>query len=359
MPDLDPLLAPIRVGAPTGDDLRLVAGDLTFQKIGEHRSEIDPQLDPGGTGRTADWSAVERECESALRTKSKDLQISAWLTESWARRHGFAGLRDGLTLVRELSKTFWDGVHPGVDDGAIDPGVRARPLSWLGSSRDMMRSVKACPIVVVPEGETSLTWERYELSRIVDEQSLATDRSRHKELVAAGWTGGDDWRARLRGLPLSTLHEAHGNVESSLVVLEELRKLASERFSDGDAPNLIPLTNLLNEIREHLATYLTPPTESAPQSEDASAAGTTAPNGPAGSPGGPIRSREQAIRMLIEVADWYRKNEPHSPLGALVARAARWGAMPFEQVLREVVRDEGVLMRVWETLGIGPENSGS
>src|SRR5262245_51643957 len=126
MADLELLLAPIRVGAPTGDNLRLSSGDVTFQKIGEFRSELDPQLDPSGTGRAADWSAVVRECEEALKTKSKDLQIAAWLAEGWARRDGFGGLRDGLELVRELAKSFWDELHPGCEDGAVDAAVRAR-----------------------------------------------------------------------------------------------------------------------------------------------------------------------------------------------------------------------------------------
>jgi type VI secretion system protein ImpA len=356
MPDLDRLLAPIRVGAPTGDDLRLSSGDLTFQKIGELRSEIDPQLDPGGTGRAADWTAMVRECEEALRTKSKDLQIAAWLTEGWSRRDGFAGLRDGLTLVRELSYAYWDALHPGCDEGQIDPGVRARPLSWLGSSRDMLRSLKACPLMKL-DAETFLSWEHHELSRLVDHESLSTDHGRYQEMLNAGWIGGDEWRRRLRDQPLSALRETHANVESCLVLVEELRKLASERFADADAPNLIPLTNLLNEIREHLASYLAPPAlESAPTAE-ATASGTS-PSAQ-GSMAGPIRSREQALRMLVEVADWYRKNEPHSPIAPLVARAARWGSLPFEQVLREVVQDEGVLTRVWEMLGIRPESSGS
>jgi type VI secretion system protein ImpA len=164
MAELEPLLAPIRAQAPAGDNLRLSSGDLTFQKIGEHRSELDPQIDPSGTGRSADWNAVIGECERALKTKTKDLQIAAWLTEAWARRDGFAGLRDGLTLMRALTGTFWHELHPGVDEGEIEPAVRARPLSWLGSSKELLRSVKSCPIVQ-PDSETSLSWEHYELSR--------------------------------------------------------------------------------------------------------------------------------------------------------------------------------------------------
>jgi type VI secretion system protein ImpA len=359
MAELELFLSPIRVGAPTGEDLRLSAGDLTFQRIGEHRSEVDPQLDPSGTGRTADWNAVVRECEVALQQKTKDLQIAAWLTEGWARRDGFTGLRDGLTLVRSLCETFWEGLHPGVDGGVIDPAVRARPLSWLGSSRDLLRSIKACPILR-EEGAPPLSWEHYELSQIVDQQSLGTDQTRYDEMIANGWIGGEEWRLRLRGTRLEKLQQIHATVGECEVALEELRKLASQRFEAADAPNLIPLGNLLNEIREHLASYLK--THAAPSTAARTAsAPVSAASSETALASGPIRSREQALRILTEVAEYYRKNEPHSPIAALVMRAARWGEMPFEQVLREVVQDEGVLTRAFDMLGIRsePEGAGS
>jgi type VI secretion system protein ImpA len=357
MADLESLLAPIRVGAPTGENLRLSNGDLTFQKIGEYRSEVDPQLDPSGAGRSADWTSVVRECEEALRTRSKDLQIAAWLAEAWARRDGFAGLRDGLELARELVRRFWDDVHPGIEDGAVDPAVRARPLSWLGSSKDLIRSVKACAIVK-PAPETSLSWEHYELSQIVDQHSLSTDKSRYRELLSNGWIGGDQWRAQLQKTPLPALRESHAALAACEVALEELRKAVSERFSDGDAPNLIPLGNLLHEIREHLELFVTPEPAGASEAPADTAADAAAEAAPAVE-SGPIRSRDQALRMLGEVAEYYRTYEPHSPIAALVARAARWGVMPFEHVLREVVQDESVLRRAFEMLGIRPEGSDS
>ncbi len=356
MADLESLLAPIRVGAPTGENLRLSSGDLTFHRIGEHRSEVDPKLDPNGTGRSADWPAVIRECEEALRSKSKDLQIAAWLAEGWARRDGFAGLRDGLELARELVRRFWDELHPGVEDGAVDPAVRARPLGWLGSSKDLIRSVKACPIVK-SDPDTSLSWEHYELAQIVDQHSLATDQRRYKELLSNGWIGGEQWRTRLKNTPAEVLRESHAALAACEVALEELRKAVSERVSDEDAPNLIPLGNLLHEIRGHLEQFVTVEIAAAADAP-ADAASAAAEPAPAAVTG-PIHTREQALRMLTEVAEYYRKYEPHSPIAALIARAARWGVMPFEPVLREVVQDENVLKRTFEMLGIRPEGPDS
>jgi type VI secretion system protein ImpA len=65
-------------------------------------------------------------------------------------------------------------------------------------------------------------------------------------------------------------------------------------------------------------------------------------------------SREDALRRLEEVGEYFRKHEPHSPVAPLVARAARWGRMPLEEVLKEVISDPGALTKIWETLGIRP-----
>ena len=63
------------------------------------------------------WPAVIEMATEALTTKSKDLQITVWLVEALVKQHGFAGLRDGLQLLRELQERFWPSLYPAVEDG--------------------------------------------------------------------------------------------------------------------------------------------------------------------------------------------------------------------------------------------------
>lgn len=62
--------------------------------------------------------------------------------------------------------------------------------------------------------------------------------------------------------------------------------------------------------------------------------------------------RADALRRLAAVAEFYRRTEPHSPVGPLVQRAARWGEMPLEELLQEVIKSEDVLGNLRETLGL-------
>ncbi|MGH9828773.1 MAG: hypothetical protein ACREDR_36590, partial [Blastocatellia bacterium] len=66
---------------------------------------------------------------------------------------------------------------------------------------------------------------------------------------------------------------------------------------------------------------------------------------------GPIRSRQDALFRLGQVAEYFSATEPHSPVSYLVQRAIKWGQMPLESWLEDVIRDESVLERIREVLG--------
>jgi type VI secretion system protein ImpA len=65
-----------------------------------------------------------------------------------------------------------------------------------------------------------------------------------------------------------------------------------------------------------------------------------------------LQSRADALRQLAAVADYFRRTEPHSPVSYLIQRAVRWGAMPLEAWLQNVIHDESVLDQLRETLGL-------
>lgn len=357
MAELDALVLPIADGSPAGSNLRLNASDLTFERIQQSRTEVLPEVDPTGAGKPADWAAVARECEAALQSKSKDLELAAWLTEAWSRTRGFSGLRDGLRLTIALCDAFWDSLHPGIEEGGLDLALRARPLNWLGSSRNMLRSIALSKLVSL-EGRGPLTFEDHKLAQLVDEKAVLPDKRQHQEMLARGLYGAEEWRARLTGAGAESLAALHAEVSDCQKAVAALRELVAKRFPDGDAPNLIPLNDLLGEIRAQLDPHVAPPAPpaaEAPAAAPAASQSTQTSPSPTPAPRGPIASRADALRALAEAGEYFRKHEPHSPISPLVARAVRWGGMPFEAVLREVVQDEAALTRVWNTLGITTE----
>lgn len=350
MIDFEKLLAPIRDDSPTGEDLRYVDGDLTFQQIEENRAEEDPALVVEGAPKAANWPAVVRQSEEALATKSKDLQLVAWLAEGLAHTEGFPGVRDGLRLAKQMIEGFWDRLHPGYEDGEIVLAIRARPLSWLGSPRCFLPAVKQIPIA--PRGgDRPLCWADYEVSERVDAEQAKSDSSQFQELIQAGYVSGETWRAAVAEAPRDGLQEILGGIRECQEELGELVKLCEERFGSDEAPVLVGLDELLTGMREFLERTVSPGGEVEGEAAEGEAAAGPAVRG------GPIANRQQALQSLAQVAAFFRQTEPHSPISYLIQRAVRWGNMPLEELLKEVVKQPDALDRIWDTLGIKPPDA--
>src|ERR1700678_4803989 len=96
--DLDELTAPIPGDSPAGSSVPFAVRE----KLEEYRKEVDPNdfdaKDPmrPESLQKADWAAVVRLARETLTGTSKDLLVTARLTEGLTKAHGFGGLRDGL-----------------------------------------------------------------------------------------------------------------------------------------------------------------------------------------------------------------------------------------------------------------------
>src|SRR5947207_13625843 len=119
MPLRNDLLNPFSAGKPAGENLRY---SPIFDKIKEARREDDdaPQGDWKHERKVADWPLTVKLISEALATKTKDLQLAAWLAEAMLRKEGVAGLREVLDLIRGLLENFWDTLYPELDDGEAE-----------------------------------------------------------------------------------------------------------------------------------------------------------------------------------------------------------------------------------------------
>src|ERR1044072_3270445 len=127
--DLETLLGPISDARPSAESLRY---EGTPHPRREARREDDPRMSRGiyeSEPKRADWPAVEALAAEALSTRTKDLQLAAWLTEAWTHLYGLAGAREGLRLMSELCARFWDGLHPELE--GEDCEARVSPVVWV------------------------------------------------------------------------------------------------------------------------------------------------------------------------------------------------------------------------------------
>lgn len=358
MIDLEKLFSPLAGDSPTGVNLRDASDDATFATIDDLRREVDPALDDAG-GKAANWPAVARACQQALTNQTKDLQLAAWLCEAAGHTEGFGGVRAGFRLIRELLDRYWDTVHPRGGADGVELPVRARWLLWLSSPKGLLPSLRAIGLLgEAHKREEWLSWESWlEAQRL--EETAAANQVRYQEMLAAGAVSREKWNAALSVTPPARLREEREALRGCETELQALDELCEARFGSDDAPAFVDLRGLLSDIREWLDKRVGDGQETVTPEDTATASGHAgvAARGPLAS--GAIATRQDALARLREVAEFFRRTEPHSPLSHLIERAVRWGGMSFEELLRDVVKSNDALAQVWETLGIRPPSSDS
>jgi len=354
MLELEHFLEPITEDKPSGVDLRTASGDLTFSQLDELRREADPFLDPGGETKHADWRGVAALCEAALTEKTKDLELAATHMQAQIHLQGLEGLKVGLQLLTRLVEKFWEDVYPGNDEGEIILPIRARPLSWVGTSKEFLAAVSKAPLSD-PIGEKGRSWFDYEQAQRVDKASIKSDQTEFQELIDADYITTEQWHGALSATPPERLATTIGYLQEGQAALQELSTVCDEKFAD-DAPYFTDLSNLLGDMETFLSRFSAgglPLTEADGQEEQAESGGGNPASSASGTASaGPIASRDDAYRRLREVAEYLRKTEPHSPVPPLIDRAVRWGNMTFENLFDDVVKNPDVRNQTKEMLGL-------
>ena len=359
--DFDRLLAPVSADRPSGESLQYSG---LYDEIREARRE-DDQLEQGDWKRelkVADWDEAVALATDALLTKTKDLQIAAWLAEGLTMLQGFAGARDGLKLMKVLHADFWDTCYPEVDEGDMEG--RANVLAFF--DRQVALALRKAPVTRAPGMNFSwLEWSEsrpFDLPDSVtgpldgDAQARLSDLKR--QATEENRTSGEDFRKAKGSTPKSWYEDAAKALAQAWDEFQGLDRVMDEKFG-RQTPGLSELKKALEEVRRLVDAFLK---EKRALEPDALAAGGADGEDGAGEAGGgvyrvaglsgPVRSRGEALARLGEVAEFFRQTEPHSPVSYLVQRAIGWGQMPLETWLADVIKDTNVLEGIKETLGI-------
>jgi type VI secretion system protein ImpA len=358
--DIEALIIPIAGDNPAGQNLQYSG---LHDEIREARRE-DEDLEQGDwkhDRKAADWPRVIGLATEALATRTKDLQVGAWLAEALVKTNGFAGLRDGLRLMRALIEHFWDSVYPETDEGDLE--ARANAIAWIDRTLVLPKAVKDVPITRSVTG-VSYSYLQWEQSREFDVPERLDDLdSDEKERVSelkkrAGEEGkitGEQWRNAKAATRRKFYEETYPLLNQCWEEFEGLDRVMDEKF-DRQTPGLGTLKKSLDDVRTFVEKLLKEKRLIEPDPVDASPVEDETQNSgaepAAASSNGPIHTRQEALRRLAEVAVFFRRTEPHSPVSYLVQRAINWGQMPLETWLEDVIKNDGVLDHLRETLGL-------
>ncbi len=345
MPLRDDLLNPIAGSNPSGINLRY---DSVTDRIKETRRE--EMEAPQGAWKTAvkvaDYAQVIKLAGDALATRSKDLQIAAWLVDAQIRRDGFAALAPCFRLLTDLCTNFWETIYPEIEDGD-DLELRAAPLDWLGSKLEE-------PIRSLPVTSNGLTWLRYKESRTVgyEDQADSGDKKRIREqAINEGKIAAEEFDAALDATPRSFYEERLLALEAGLAALEELTTLLDKQFGSF-SPNFLKTRTALEDCGHLLRSTMAKkrvPAAADVQAEpipEVSAPAAAAVVIPAAAPAavilqapppaaaaapvsGELSSQEDAIKQLAAVARYLRSKDVYDISPYLILRGFRWGQIRY------------------------------
>ena len=248
MPVRDDILNPISEEHPSGASLRY---DPVYNKIKEARREDDdaPQGEWVIERKLADWNQVLKLANDAIATKSKDLQLAAWLAEALVRKEGFQGLQQALNLVKGLLDNFWETLFPEVEEGDLE--MRAVPLDWIGSRLDQ-------PLRQVALTKQGYDWFQYKESRTIPtEEEAGSDEKKgdiRRAKVADGKITPEQWDKAFEGSPKAYYVDLVDLLDKCMELVDSITEACEAKFADN-LPSFSPLKTTLEEIR-HTAHLL-------------------------------------------------------------------------------------------------------
>jgi len=363
--DIDALLQPISEEAPSGVNARSlgVYDEVKALRTTESADSMVGTL-RAGEFKTAQWGKVVTLCVKELGTRTKDLQLAVWLAEALTRVHGIPGMKRGLEFIVGLNQNFWATYFPPIEDGGLD--MRAGRLSEL--ERLLKQGIEQSMMTSKIDGEAHAWWEWKQIQVLFQNAGRAKSEER-----GAIETEANAKKEALEKAIAKSTWEFYDEILQPLIqsqdILSHLREQTDQLFQ-GD-PTFYDMEDSVtgfSELRKEMEEYRlriesildakpAPPGKgrNAPAQEGATEEAAAAGGGTGANLGGgssQVDSRAEALRRLREIAEFFTRTEPHSPVSYLVNRAVRWGEMPLENWLDEVVADQNVLNALRDTLGL-------
>jgi type VI secretion system protein ImpA len=300
MPLRDDLLTPIPGDNPSGAYLRHDAKLGLYDNIKEARRQDDElaQGDWQHERKLANYPLVVKLAQEALATKTKDLQLAAWLTEALLHIEGFAGLRQGLTLCTALLTQFWDTLYPPIEDDDLE--LRAAPLEFLVTGIEF-------PLKSVPLTKDGHNWFKYKESRSVGfEEQVKTDKEREarEQKIAEGKLAPEVFDKAFTETPKAFYLASEKELDASLEALKKLDEVSDEKFGNA-GPTFSKLKSSLEEVRHTVHALLEKKRETEPDPvEEQPAAAAGAGGGTASATAGVSGGGSPGITISVRSPRW-------------------------------------------------------
>jgi type VI secretion system protein ImpA len=313
--EIGKLLAPIVGDAPAGPNLEYDPAFAALEKAAAGKAE---QV-IGGTTTPAEppeWNLV-LNLALELLGRTKDLRVAVLAARALLFRNGVVAFAEGVALLRGLVEQHWALVHPQLDpEDNNDPTMRITALSAL-STPSLLLTLRSAALVE---------------SRALGAVSLADLQP----------TAGSPDAARIAGVfETADLATIEATAAALAAAAADLRAIdtAFETQTGDRGPDFAALLDYFNKGHLALAqriSVLKPAAsaEAAAAAEGAGGAAAAAP--PPRGLSGDILTREDVVKALDKICEYYSRHEPASPVPLMAQRCKKLVTMSFFEILAEV-----------------------
>lgn len=316
--DIAKLLAPVAPDAPAGPNLEYDPAFAAIEKAAAGRPEqviggaVTPEEPP-------EWNSVLGGSIELLG-RTKDLRVAVLTARALLYRNGVPAFAEGLALLKSLVEQHWATLHPQLDpDDNNDPTMRVTALASLATS-GMMMALRQSPLLE---------------SRALGPVSFA-------DMFPAA---GSPDTARISGVfesvELPLLEEATAALATATTDLHAIDAVF-EAQTGNRGPDFGALLDYFNKAHLALRQRLEArkPPEAAPEAggDSATAAGGAGPPPPRGLTGD-ILTREDVVKALDKICEYYARHEPASPVPVMAQRCKKLVTMSFFEILNELAPD--------------------
>ncbi len=319
--------------APAGANLEF---DPDFAELGR-LAQGKPEQQFGSTivpAEEPDWKAVIAAA-TALTARTYDLRVLSLLAVARLHREGLTGFADGLRVARSAVEDHWATVHPQLDpEDDNDPLLRANALLTVAEPVRVLRALRTLPLARSARAG-SVSWRDISIS--LGTLDVGEDTPKLSSSVIAG---------AFADTPPEVVATTRAGLAAALGHVRAIPTVFDERAGLGSGPDFTDLERLLREMLAMVDEHAVAGSggEAAPVEADAAPAGTAvaaAAPPPVASIAtmGPPTNRQDAMRLLDLVLQFYERHEPSSPLPLLISRARRLADKSFIDILRDMAPD--------------------
>lgn len=309
--DVEALLAPVSDDSPAGEDLSYDSERQVIESAFESTAEED------GVDLRETLRLIE-----AQSARTKDVWLAIYLTRAGTKLGRLDVALAGTQMLAGLFERYWDVVHPTLDEYGFQG--RKGPCESLTRIGEFLGPLRRTILVEHPR------LGRYSAE---DFERFATEGD--------SADGYGMFRAAMDDTPTETVATAIDQLDQMRDAIRRADAVLTENAEGDTATNFQTTYEAIDTIRRALAPYAGLAPEPVASDEASDDGPVEAFDGGSGGSGpriaGRVDSREDVLKALDAIADYYLRREPASPVPVALRRTRAWVTMDFMTIMEDIV----------------------